>query len=146
MNLLLGILRRAPDASRSRALRRFYRAVCRRDTAEARGKRLLRRWLSQEQRAQFDTMNFFDVVGSSTGKRYRILYGHSANIREMDEAGNPKMGWCFVPKGYLVPGDVMLAQKIALETDELAALAVANRFAPGPFSEPINHRAFWGPH
>jgi hypothetical protein len=31
-----------------------------------------------------------------------------------------------------VPGDVMLAQKIALETDELAALAVANRFAPQP--------------
>jgi hypothetical protein len=108
--------------------------------------RLLRRWLSQEQRAQFDAMNFFDVVGSSTGKRYRILYGQSANIQEMDEAGNPKTGWCFVPKGYLVPGDVMLAQKIALETDELAALAVANRFPPGPFSEPTNHRAFWDPH
>ena len=46
----------------------------------------------------------------------------------MDEAGNSKMGWCFVPKGYLVAGDVMLAQKIALETDELAALAVARRF------------------
>jgi hypothetical protein len=29
-----------------------------------------------------------------------------------------------------VPGDVMLAQKIALETEELAALEVANRFPP----------------
>ena len=38
------------------------------------------------------------------------------------------MGWCFVPLGYLVPGDVMLAQKIALETDEVAAVSVANRF------------------
>jgi hypothetical protein len=37
------------------------------------------------------------------------------------------MGWCFVPKGSLVAGD--LAQKIALETNERAALAVANRFA-----------------
>ena len=37
---------------------------------------------------------------------------------------------CFAPDGYLVPGDVMLAQKIALETDELATLAVANRLAP----------------
>ena len=30
------------------------------------------------------------------------------------------------------PGDVMLAQKIALETDEMAALEVANRFPPRP--------------
>jgi hypothetical protein len=102
----------------------------------------LRRWLTTEQRAQFDTMNFFDVVGCQTGNRYRIHYGQSANIREMDEAGNPKMGWCFVPKGYLVPGDVMLAQKIALETDELAALAVANRFPPGPVLAPERWRSF----
>jgi hypothetical protein len=38
------------------------------------------------------------------------------------------MGWCFVPEGSLVAGDVMLAQKIALETSEYAALAVARRF------------------
>jgi hypothetical protein len=30
----------------------------------------------------------------------------------------------------LVPGDVMLAQKIALETDELGALMVAKQFSP----------------
>jgi hypothetical protein len=35
--------------------------------------------------------------------------------------------WCFVPEGNLVAGDVMLAQKIALETNERAALAVAYR-------------------
>ena len=35
--------------------------------------------------------------------------------------------YCFVPEGTLPIGDVMLAQKIALETDERAALAVANR-------------------
>jgi hypothetical protein len=29
-----------------------------------------------------------------------------------------------------VPGDVVLAQKIALETDERAALAMANKFTP----------------
>jgi hypothetical protein len=38
------------------------------------------------------------------------------------------MGWCFVPSGHLVAGDVMLAQKIALETNERAALVVANKF------------------
>jgi hypothetical protein len=146
MNLLLGFLRWEPDASRSRAIRRFYRTICGRETAEARATRLLRRWLTAEQCAQFDTMNFFEVVGCSTGKRYRIHYGQFANVRELDEAGNSKMGWCFVPKGHLVAGDVMLAQKIALETDELAALAVARRFPPGSVFAPVNHRPFWAAH
>jgi hypothetical protein len=50
------------------------------------------------------------------------------NIHELDGAGRPRAGWCFAPKGHLVAGDVMLAQKIALEIDERRALAVANRF------------------
>jgi hypothetical protein len=50
------------------------------------------------------------------------------NIHEIDGAGCPRGGWCFVPKGHLVASDVMLAQKIALETDERGALAVANKF------------------
>ena len=42
--------------------------------------------------------------------------------------------WCFVPDGDLVAGDVMLAQKIALETNERSALSVAHRsfVAQGP--------------
>jgi hypothetical protein len=94
MNLLLGFFHRAPHASRSRALRRFYRTLRRKDTAEARATRLLRHWLSTEQRAQFDAMNFFDVVGCSTGKRYRIHYGRLANVQEIGEAGDSKMGLC----------------------------------------------------
>jgi hypothetical protein len=50
------------------------------------------------------------------------------NIHELDGAGRPHVGWCFAPKGHLVAGDVMLAQKIALETDERGALAIANKF------------------
>jgi len=49
---------------------------------------------------------------------------------ELDDAGHPKMGWCFLPEGRLVPGDVMLAQKIALETSEIRALSVAINFLP----------------
>ena len=145
MDLLLGFWRRPTDAAYARALLRFYRTVCGSNSAEVRGRRLLRRWLSQEQRTQFDATDFFDVVGCNTGKRYRIHYGQGANVRELDAAGNSKMGWCFVPKGYLVAGDVMLAQKIALETDELAALAVANRFPPRPFPGPANG-VFWAAH
>jgi len=49
------------------------------------------------------------------------------NVREIDEAGGVKLGLCFAPKGSLATGDVMLAQKIALETFERRSLAVANR-------------------
>jgi hypothetical protein len=48
------------------------------------------------------------------------------NVYELKEGG--VVGWCFVPEGYLAIGDVMLAQKIALESNERAALAVANNF------------------
>ena len=98
---------------------------------QARGITLLRKWLSPEQQAQFDAFRHFDVIGSDTGTRYRIRHGAAPNVHEIDAEGHPIMGWCFVPSGPLVPGDVMLAQKIALETNERAALAVANRFTVG---------------
>jgi hypothetical protein len=40
------------------------------------------------------------------------------------------MGLCFMPVGRLVAGDVILAQRIALEADEHSALKVANRISP----------------
>jgi hypothetical protein len=109
-------------------LRERYRVMTREHLREARGLTLLRDWLSTEQRAQFEWSRCFDVVGCYTGKRYRICYGTGTNVHEIDDAGRPLVGWCFVPSGHLVAGDVMLAQKIALETSELAAIAVANRF------------------
>jgi len=95
---------------------------------EARGLELLKEWLSPEQFAQYDAKSYFEVTGCHSGKLYRIRHGTSMNIHELDGAGRPRVGWCFAPKGHLVAGDVMLAQKIALETDERGALAVANRF------------------
>jgi hypothetical protein len=95
---------------------------------ETRGLELLKEWLSPEQFAQYDTKSYFEVTGCHSGKRYRISHGTSMNIHELDGAGCPCVGWCFAPKGYLVAGDVMLAQKIALETDERGALNVANKF------------------
>ena len=100
------------------------------NTPEARGLRLLRGWLSPSQFEQFDAKGHFDVIGSATGRKYRIQYGTSMNVYELDDTGRLKMGWCFVPQGCLVAGDVMLAQKIALETFESRALAAAKRFAP----------------
>jgi hypothetical protein len=113
---------------RNQALRRLYRKFFVKNRPEARGLRLLRGWLSPEQRAQFDTKGYFDVVGCDSGRRYRIHYGTMTNVHELDDAGRPVEGWCFVPIGQLVAGDIMLAQKIALETREFSALAVANLF------------------
>jgi hypothetical protein len=51
-----------------------------------------------------------------------------ANVCELDESGRPRLGLCFTTLGELPAGDVMLAQKIALESCEGSALAVARRF------------------
>jgi hypothetical protein len=115
------------------------------DAREERGLTLLREWLSPEQRAQLDASKHFDVIGCQTSKRYRVSYGSRTNVHEIDDSGRPIMGWCFVPSGHLVAGHVMLAQKIALETDERAALAVANRFpaaVPRRTSANLRRRAY----
>ena len=98
--------------------------------SQTRGVKLLREWLSPEQLTQYDATGYFHVIGSESGKRYRICHGTAMNVYEIGFAGNPRNGWCFVPNAPLVAGDVMLAQKIALETDERGALVVAKKFLP----------------
>ena len=66
------------------------------------------------------------TAGKNTGS---IAARHRTFLRSMMLAGLKCVG-VFMPLGQLVAGDVMLAQKIALETNESAALAVANRFLP----------------
>jgi hypothetical protein len=116
--------------SRLEALRRLFIHYYNEKDPHARGLRLLRAWLSPPQLEQFNARRHFDVIGCATGRRYRIHYGTSMNVYELDDAGRPKIGWCFLPEGRLVPGDVMLAQKIALETSEIRALSVAIDFVP----------------
>jgi hypothetical protein len=88
---------------------------------------LLQPWLSPEQAEQYSSYRYFEVIGSDTGKRYRIRHGRMMNVDELDSVGNRVCEWCFLPEGKLAAGDVMLAQKIALEAFESQALAVANR-------------------
>ena len=52
-----------------------------------------------------------------------------SNVRELNDEVEPITGLCFAPAESLPAGDVVLAQKIALETDELGALAIAKRFS-----------------
>jgi hypothetical protein len=55
------------------------------------------------------------------------------NVCEIGERGCLQEGLCFMPIGALPIGDVMLAQKIALETCEREVRAVAKRFTPNGF-------------
>jgi hypothetical protein len=71
----------------------------------------------------------FKINGCDTGRRYRITNSKSINVCELDRSGHSVKRWCFLREGPELPtGDVLLAQKIALETMEGQALAVAKRF------------------
>jgi hypothetical protein len=96
--------------------------------AQERGIQLLKENLSPGQRQQYSRYGYFDVIGGGTGKRYRIRHGRQMNIEQLDKNGRRVCGWCFFPQGNLVAGDIMLAQKVALELYETEALKVANRY------------------
>lgn len=112
--------------------------------AEKKGMALLKSWLTPEQLASYESQSHFEVIGSDSGKRYRIRQGRQMNIDELDGKGRKVCGWCFLPEGGLVAGDCMLAQKIALETNETAALKVANKFGGG-IADQLFHAMFGGP-
>jgi hypothetical protein len=96
--------------------------------ARRRGLHLLGQNLTPEQRKQYAEHKHFDVIGGRTGRRYRIRHGRLMNIEELAEDGSRVGGLCFHPRGRLVAGDVMLAQKLALELFEPEALGMANRY------------------
>jgi hypothetical protein len=97
-----------------------------RTEADARALALLRSWLTPEQDLQWAARREFEVIGNDTGTRYRITARAVMNVHQLDEDGLPVKQWCFAPEGGLSAGDVLLAQKIALETMEREALALAN--------------------
>jgi len=99
--------------------------------AHTRGMELLVEHLSPAQRVQYDRFKYFDVVGGVTGRRYRIRHGKVLNVEVLDSSRHRVcvLCLCFIPEGRLPVGDVMLAQKLALETFEIEAIKVA-RMAP----------------
>jgi hypothetical protein len=95
--------------------------------AEARGLRLLSENLSPAQREQQERCGYFDVIGGDTGRRYRIKNGFQLGL--LDKKGRTRAVLCFMPEGELPAGDVMLAQKLALELFESDTLKIANKFS-----------------
>ena len=97
-----------------------------RKEAEQKARKLLTQWLSPVQLVQYARKGHFEVTGCHSGKRYRIRSERQMNIDELDDRNRTVAVWCFGPVGMLPIGDIMLAQKIALETDESASLTIAN--------------------
>jgi hypothetical protein len=108
------------------ALALEYRRSRSRAPAEQKSIALLRSWLTPEQLNQGDMRGEFEVIGGDTGTHFRITFGTAMNIHQLDHTGKSFARWCFRPEGKLAVGDVLLAQKIALENMERRALALAN--------------------
>ena len=98
-----------------------------RGEAEQRAQKLLESHLSATQLAQFSALGWFEVTGGDTGTRYVIRNFNSVNIDQLNSNGECVKRWCFGPKGNLATGDVLLAQKLALECFERQALERAHR-------------------
>jgi hypothetical protein len=108
--------------------------------AEARAIQFLLSNLSPAQREQFETFRYFDVTGGMTGSRYRIRYGPQMNVEQLDDNALRRHSLCFVPQGGLPVGDIMLAQKIALELFEGQTLSIANKARGAWQYEPRRNR------
>jgi hypothetical protein len=61
-----------------------------RDAANERAIALLKTCLTPEQREDYEKHQFFDVIGSDTGRLYRIKYGTQGNIIEIDKRRGPE--------------------------------------------------------
>jgi hypothetical protein len=95
---------------------------------EQRGFKLLLANLTPEQRRQYKRDRNFDVIGGQSGIRYRLWHCYQQNIEELDARGRRMWIWCFHPRETLVLGDVLLAQKTALELFEAEAIRIAHRY------------------
>jgi hypothetical protein len=95
--------------------------------AHKRSIQLLKQNLSPAQREQYERLSHFEVIGSCSGKRYRIRHGAVMNVELLNENGRRACLLCFIPEGGVPVGDIMLAQKVALELFETEAFAIANK-------------------
>ncbi len=96
--------------------------------AEAKAEALLAAAMTPDQKREWKqgrhTARQFSVIGSHSNARYVLHYTSVYGVELCGAA--PSVWLCFQPAGVSTMGDLLLAQKITLETDEPAAYAVAN--------------------
>jgi hypothetical protein len=100
--------------------------------AVAKARVLLERALTPQQRRDLLARRCFYVKGKRL--TYRIREGHAANVDALDSTGRLISRFCAHPVGHLPVYDVMLAQKLWIETDENMFLKKAT-----PYPLPLQH-------
>ena len=99
-------------------------------------RKLLCRWLSPEQLAEFETKHRFHVRGAD-GHLYVIYDGYGHNVFRIED-GRKTMCFCLVTDKVWVPSfDLMLAQKVLLESDVGTFLDTANQREVKPQDYPV---------
>lgn len=98
-------------------------------TPEQRGVALLLANLTPRQQRQYMRDRNFDVIGGVSKAHYRLWHCFQQNIEELDQDGRRRWIWCFHPRETLVIGDVLLAQKTALELFEPEAIRIAHCYS-----------------
>lgn len=94
--------------------------------SKKRSKKLLLRHLDPRQRIQLRRKGHFDVQGSR-GNIYRISKSFPFNVRLAGDAGRSRVFFCMEAEDWSVPKwDVMLGQKLLIESDEGEFLKIAN--------------------
>jgi hypothetical protein len=94
--------------------------------ADKRAEELLVKNLDKEQRKQFEKEGKFKVV-LHDGKFFEIYKGWSGNVRELSKDGKPIARLCIHPQERVPLADLMLAQKLMLETNRELFEKTANR-------------------
>lgn len=122
-NLLLGLP--PPPGRPDPVMREAWRSA---PNVAQRAERLLREALTELQIRTLEIDGHFEIVGS-LGHRYRIRRGSVRNVDQLDEAGTVVRSLCAAPLDVPV-ADAMLAQKLLIESDELAFAFLANTYVP----------------
>lgn len=95
--------------------------------ARAKARDLLLAHLDEQQRANFEQRQYFDVVKDTRRYRIQCCGPVSHNIKLLDEDGREKASFCCYPAdaGAIPPEDVWLAQKLNIEAAEADFLITA---------------------
>lgn len=93
--------------------------------AHRRSMKLLHSWLTPRQLASFRRREYFEVTGGSSGVKYRLYPRYSFGIKVL-EGKRAGQSLCVIPRDAPALGDILLAQKIGLETNEEETLRLAN--------------------
>jgi hypothetical protein len=101
----------------------------RENPAARRARELLLSYLSDDQRRTFEEHNWFVVIGGRSGRRYRISgVSYAGNVQLLcADNDNIEATFCGHCNDNIPLGDQLLAQKVMLEIDEPAYIALANR-------------------